>query len=74
MSALHQLVNREIAVAEAVRLRTAFETYESRDNGREWSLSDLVAGLATDVGDLARGGPSSDRDFYAACCMRTATT
>jgi NTP pyrophosphatase (non-canonical NTP hydrolase) len=42
------------AVAEAVRIRAQFATYEQSTYGREWSLSDLVAGLATDVGDLAR--------------------
>ena len=42
------------AVAEAVRIRAKFATYEQLEYGREWSLSDLVAGLATDVGDLAR--------------------
>ena len=42
------------AVAEAVRIRAKFATHEQREYGREWSLSDLVAGLATDVGDLAR--------------------
>lgn len=42
------------AVAEAVRIRGRFATYEQRQYGREWSLSDLVAGLSTDVGDLAR--------------------
>ncbi|HVF20636.1 MAG TPA: hypothetical protein VNA14_10380 [Mycobacteriales bacterium] len=44
----------ESAVAEAIRIRAVFEAYERREYGREWSLSDLVAGLATDVGDLAR--------------------
>jgi NTP pyrophosphatase (non-canonical NTP hydrolase) len=42
------------AVDEANRVRTAFEAFERRAYGREWTLSDLVAGLATDVGDLAR--------------------
>jgi NTP pyrophosphatase (non-canonical NTP hydrolase) len=44
----------ESAVAEANRIRNAFEVFERREYGREWSLSDLVNGLATDVGDLAR--------------------
>jgi NTP pyrophosphatase (non-canonical NTP hydrolase) len=42
------------AVAEAVRIRAEFSSYEQRHYGREWTLSDLVSGLATDVGDLAR--------------------
>ena len=42
------------AVTEAVAVRAAFREFEQREYGREWSLSDLVAGLATDVGDLAR--------------------
>lgn len=42
------------AVAEALRIRGQFAIYERQQFGREWSLSDLVAGLATDVGDLAR--------------------
>lgn len=42
------------AVDEAVRIRKAFEQFEHREYGRQWSLSDLVGGLATDVGDLAR--------------------
>ncbi len=42
------------AVAEANRIRAGFEAFEQRTYGRQWSLSDLVAGLATDVGDLAR--------------------
>jgi NTP pyrophosphatase (non-canonical NTP hydrolase) len=42
------------AVAEANRIRLGFEEFERRTYGRQWSLSDLVAGLATDVGDLAR--------------------
>ena len=42
------------AVDEALRVRSGFESFERRTYGREWSLSDLVAGLATDVGDLAR--------------------
>lgn len=41
-------------MAEANRIRARFEQYEQRTYGRQWSLSDLVAGLATDVGDLAR--------------------
>ncbi len=42
------------AVTEAVRIRTEYAKFERREYGREWSLSDLVGGLATDVGDLAR--------------------
>ena len=42
------------AVARAVHVRAEFARFEQRQYGREWSLSDLVAGLVTDVGDLAR--------------------
>ena len=42
------------AVDEAMRIRSGFEDYERRTYGREWSLSELVAGLVTDVGDLSR--------------------
>ena len=42
------------AIAAANRVRAAFAIYERRAYGREWTLTDLVAGLATDVGDLAR--------------------
>jgi len=47
-------VELDDAVAEANRIRLGFEEFERRTYGRQWSLSDLVAGLATDVGDLAR--------------------
>ena len=42
------------AVQEAIAVRREFAAFETRHYGREWTLSDLVAGLATDVGDLAR--------------------
>lgn len=41
-------------MVEANRIRAGFERFERRTYGREWSLSDLVAGLAADIGDLAR--------------------
>lgn len=42
------------AVEEAVRIRRRVEDFERREYGRAWALSDLVNGLTTDVGDLAR--------------------
>jgi hypothetical protein len=47
-------VDSEQAAAQARQVRAAFADFERRQYGREWSLSDLVGGLATDVGDLAR--------------------
>lgn len=42
------------AVNEAVAVRALVAKREVADYGREWTLSDLVVGLITDVGDLAR--------------------
>jgi hypothetical protein len=42
------------AVAEAVEIRSGLEEFELRTYGRTWSVIDRVAGLVTDVGDLAR--------------------
>jgi NTP pyrophosphatase (non-canonical NTP hydrolase) len=47
-------VDFEQAATQARQVRAAFAAFERRQYGREWCLSDLVGGLATDVGDLAR--------------------
>lgn len=44
----------QAAVDEALTVRAQFADFERRTYGREWTLSELVTGLATDVGDLAR--------------------
>lgn len=49
------------AVDEANAVRAQFATYERATYGREWRLSDLVAGLMTDVGDLSRLVAARDR-------------
>ncbi len=48
-------VGMEIGEAQerARQLRSRFSGYEAR-HGTEWTTADLVSGLVTDIGDLAR--------------------
>ena len=44
----------DLLTSRSVAVRELYASYEQATYGREWSISDLMAGFVVDVGDLTR--------------------